>query len=216
MTKHNQKHVKTLSCKKCDYKTTDEEEFKEHKIKEHKPTIYECDSCDFQSVHSNQQQKHKRTEHLQPSFSCDICSYKPTTESDLRRHKQSMHGGTFACIKCDITCRCEDDLIFHMSFKHGSYICNKSFNSKVRNKCATPTPQNKSPETKTEEPEVRRTANPEKMIPEDEATKTSENPNVTTEHEHFECKQTCSARQKSFSSKDELDLHTEYFHGDKQ
>ena len=207
LKKHAIQHVPipNVSCKKCNFMTNSNKELKEQKQKEHKPIQLECDVCKYTTVHSNQLEKHKRTAHSNPVLSCDSCSYATTDHSDLLRHQQGMHGGTFPCDKCDVKCTSKKDFIKHAFYKHGLHHGARYFTSKTRNQ--EPVKKLYQKDGKPMEASSNSSSTTLDSESQDENKSSNEQ-----QSEYFQCKQSCSAIQKFFSSNEALDLHNQYFH----
>ena len=127
---HMTEHLPIISCKKCNYQTTSNEDLKHHRQNEHKPVILKCTECDFQSVHSNQLEKHKKTVHIKPEPSCNSCTYVPTDEADLKRHDWHMHKGSFSGENCNIKCTNKNDFTKHVFQMHGKHQSTTYFASR--------------------------------------------------------------------------------------
>ena len=149
--------------------------------------------------------------HSQRYSSCDACSYNATNETDLKRHKQTMHGGAVACDKCEIKCTSTKDLDLHLSFKHGLHYGTRYFNSQSRRNEAKGTHHEVKQKNNSNKP----SANQAPVNTQDEAMNNDASQNDKDDesaYEYFKCQQSCPALQKVFSSIDELELHTKYFH----
>ena len=188
MEKHKQeKHARVIACQKCDFETTKLHELKTHKALKHPPIKYSCDNCDFDTMHANQLEKHKRTIHTEDK-TCDKTNFKEQNEKDLSNHISSKHDTYIVCELCKYEANGKPDLTNHKRRVHNSRYFIRSQQPQI----------NKQIHYKTQKKE------PLKVT--DDTTQQSE------PKDQFYCVGNCDSIQKTFTHKDELELHKQYYH----
>ena len=192
-----------ILCRKCDFETKTRAELKKHYRDNHSPQNLDCEECDFSTVHSNQLQKHTRIVHPVPKFPCETCSYKALHENDLSRHIHTMHTKeSFYCDSCNFECMDEHLIQDHVYREHKP---TRTFFTKTRT--------NGLGQIKNTDTNINKKDNIQSPFP--SAAKistglpTTESESILPHHSLvFPCKQ-CKL---SFTAKDEVELHIEYYH----
>ena len=199
-------HDKLYSCAKCEFTCTDLDTFKLHKSDTHPPVIYSCDMCNFDTFHNNQLEKHRRTKHSD-DFSCPNCTFKAANARDLAHHNKIKHAPEFPCDLCSYKACHRPDLNRHLrtmhdqeNYQRSRYFTNsKQYHTKSFNNIQT---------MKTFENTTKpMTMNVNKNILEEPVAKP-----VNISDNLLRCSGPCHALQKTFSHKDELNLHMDFFH----
>ena len=199
-------HEQKLSCKKCNFSASKLDEMKDHKIAEHPAVLHVCEHCDFETVHENQLLKHSRNNHLL-KFECKRCNFRAKDASDLTSHFKTKHAAPqFPYDQCSYKACSYGDLNRHKRGMHQenkdtrSRYFTRSKHSNVNDKSSYETSRRKPTKDNNEH-----TPSPSPSFP-------AQYP----EDQSYRCTGECDSVEKTFTHKDELDLHMKFYHKSSQ
>ena len=187
-------HQKFVSCHKCDFKSKELNDLKAQKSDKYPPITYSCEQCEYTTMHTNQLQKHVRITHIQ-DFSCNFCDYKAGRNEDLNMHIQTIHAPRFPCDLCSYKADHTNDLRRHVRAMHGEKQHSRFYS------------RSRSPNTNINKKFVSQLT---KNINENNDNEPSE---LVEANKPFRCVDTCEQWQKTFEHKEQLELHSMFFHG---
>ena len=142
-------------------------------------------------MHSSQLEKHTRNIHTQ-DIACDECDFLAKNNQDLTKHVTYKHPKSILCEQCGYEAHGNNDLNSHKRRTHRTRYFSRSLRS---NNTEQYLPRRDKREYKTQD-----------CFNEDKADK-----NIP-QKEQFHCAGKCDSIQKSFTHKDELELHIQYYH----
>ena len=137
---------KTENCDKCEFSTSNPEEFKTHECNNHNNVKINCIKCEFESDDEDKLSEHMRVKHgsetnCQLDHTCVKCDFAANSRKLLEKHVKEKHehekqadkysNQTYGCNKCDFESDAKDQLSEHMANKHSTatqmqkYICDK-------------------------------------------------------------------------------------------
>ncbi|KAG5893311.1 hypothetical protein JTB14_000271 [Gonioctena quinquepunctata] len=105
---HEEIHIKTFKCDKCDFETKQKRFLREH-LRGHEPleqpTVYTCEECGFKTTYKNGMVKHglvhKKPEEID-MHCCLQCEYKAKRSRDLKQHVYTIHTDDVKIHQCDM------------------------------------------------------------------------------------------------------------------
>ena len=162
-----------------------------------------CVECDKIDGHKSDITQHLTENHETPQqefpYPCHLCSYKAIHSWDLKRHQNVMHGTPIKCNKCGNSFDTRNSLMDHLQNEHrASLTFYRSKQSTLDN------PAMKMPNSKTSSGLSKATY----VTP----TTVSRHDDNTNSLKQFKCQGTCSAIKKTFTHEDELELHLNFYH----
>ena len=117
--KVNSKHkVKMFSCDKCDYKSSQEKNLREHNKSDHEESLLPCELCEFIGKSMDDYNRHIKQKHSEQNSTTKNRSEDKNNKSAPKKTKQN--GVEIPCDICKFKSTSAEDFIKHIEIKHQS------------------------------------------------------------------------------------------------